>query len=121
MKLLITSRGEELGSQIDERFGRGAYFAIVDTDTMEIVVEKNEAAGSSGGAGIQAAQRVIDLGVEALATGNLGPKAAQVIGASGIRVYLGSSGTVEEVALKIKNGEMEQSRGPSVGQKHGME
>ncbi len=34
MKIAITSEGNSLNSLIDPRFGRCAFFAIYDTDTL---------------------------------------------------------------------------------------
>ena len=33
MKIAITAQGPELDAAVDPRFGRAAYFLIVDTDT----------------------------------------------------------------------------------------
>jgi len=38
MKVAITSSGNTLDALIDPRFGRCAYFIIVDTDTMQFKV-----------------------------------------------------------------------------------
>ena len=35
MKVAISSAGKDLTSPIDPRFGRCAYFVIVDTETMD--------------------------------------------------------------------------------------
>jgi predicted Fe-Mo cluster-binding NifX family protein len=38
MRLAITSTGEELDSNLDPRFGRTAYFIVVDPETMAFEV-----------------------------------------------------------------------------------
>ena len=35
MKIIITSTGETLESEFDQRFGRCAYFCVLDTETSE--------------------------------------------------------------------------------------
>ncbi|MBC8179295.1 MAG: dinitrogenase iron-molybdenum cofactor biosynthesis protein, partial [Deltaproteobacteria bacterium] len=58
MKVAVSSAGKDLDSQIDPRFGRCAYFIIVDTDTMDYEVFDNKNMNLGGGAGIQSAQFV---------------------------------------------------------------
>ena len=53
MKIAITSTGQTLDSQVDPRFGRAAYFIIVDTETMEFETIENQNVNASGGAGVK--------------------------------------------------------------------
>jgi predicted Fe-Mo cluster-binding NifX family protein len=48
------------------------------------------------GAGIQAAQLLVNLGVEAVITGHVGPKAFRTLKAAGVNIYLSEAATVEE-------------------------
>ena len=68
-------------------FGRAPYFSLTDTDTDKTEVVENAAADSEGGAGIRAAQAVLDMGAEALITPRLGENAANVLKAAGVRLY----------------------------------
>lgn len=102
MKIAISSQGTSLEAQVDSQFGRCQYFLIVDSATEAFEILVNEAATASGGAGVQAAQMVVNSGVEAVITGNLGPKATDILQASGIKTYLGVSGTIRQ-ALKQLN------------------
>ena len=70
MKIAVSSSGKGLDSQIDSRFGRCAYFLIVETDDMSFEVFDNESSALGGGAGIQSAQFVASKGVKAVITGN---------------------------------------------------
>ena len=54
MKIGVSSTGENLDANVDQRFGRCKYFLIVDMESMEFKVLSNENAMASGGAGIQA-------------------------------------------------------------------
>jgi predicted Fe-Mo cluster-binding NifX family protein len=56
MKIAVSSTGKNLDSQLDSRFGRCAYYLVVDSDDTRFEVYPNESASMSGGAGIQAAQ-----------------------------------------------------------------
>lgn len=106
MKVAVSSSGQDLNSPIDPRFGRCAYFLLVDTNDMSFKVFDNQSAALGGGAGIQSAQFVVSKGASAVITGNCGPNATKAFSAAGIDVYLGNSGTVGDAVRKLKNGEL---------------
>ena len=54
--------------------------------------------------GVQAAHDVIDLGVDAVITGNVGPKAAAALEAGSVKVYKRSWGTVREAIEQFNSG-----------------
>ena len=87
MRVLVTSTGDTLDSPVDQRFGRCAYFILVDPETMEFEAISNPYAQAPSGAGIQAAQMVIQTGAGAVITGALGPNASRVFMGSGIRLF----------------------------------
>ena len=120
MKIAITSKGKELGSEIDPRFGRCRYFLIVDLETLKFEAIENGSSMAMGGAGPQASQTVSKLGAEILITGNVGPNAFQALKASGIKVMIGASGTVEDMIAKFGRGELEEISNASVGSHSGM-
>jgi predicted Fe-Mo cluster-binding NifX family protein len=106
MKLAITSIGPELSSPFDPRFGRAKYLLFVDTPLRTFTALDNAVAMNvAEGAGIQAAQNVIDNKAEAVITGNCGPKAFRALQAAGIRVYLAPEGTVSENLDKFDHGQ----------------
>jgi len=108
MKVAVTSQGAELNSRIDPRFGRAEYFLVVDTETGEFSAHDNsQNLNAVQGAGIQAGRNVIDLGVEAVITGNVGPKAFATLQAGGVKVHIGAAGTVTDAIEKFKAGELE--------------
>lgn len=106
MKVAVTAQGKTMESNIDPRFGRCQYFVIVDMETGSFETMDNSAAGATGGAGVQAAQTLSDQKVDALITGNVGPNAIQGLKASGIKVYTGVSGTVQDAVNALKNGDL---------------
>jgi len=110
MKIAITSTGKELSSNLDPRFGRAAYFILVDPETMEFEVVDN--AGNlnlSQGAGIQAGKIMVDHKVDALITGHCGPKAFKVLQTAGVKIMTGALGTVADAVEQFKNGKLEAS------------
>lgn len=111
MKVAIASRGKELSSEPDPRFGRTRFFIVVDTDsdTFE-AVDNSQNLNAMQGAGIQAAQNVADLEVEAVVSGNVGPKAFRTLTAAGIKIFLaGNAATVRDVVDALKKGELEEA------------
>jgi len=110
MKLAITSTGKELGSNLDPRFGRAAYFIIVDPETMVFeVVENSQNLNLPQGAGIQAGKTIVDNHVDALITGHCGPKAFKVLQKAGAKIMTGAGGTVRDAIAQFNNGELEIS------------
>jgi predicted Fe-Mo cluster-binding NifX family protein len=120
LKVVVTATGENLDAQIDPRFGRCQYFIIVDVDSMKYEAVQNESTMASGGAGIQAAQSVAGMGVEAVITGNVGPNAYQTLSASGIRIVTGAVGIVRDAIEKFKKGELGNTSAPTVPGHFGM-
>ena len=105
VKIAITSRGENLDSPIDPRFGRAAFILIVDTVTNEVEVLDNSAnINAFKGAGIQAAVTVSDRGAEALLTGYCGPNAFKTLSAAGVKVANDISGTVRDAVHAYQEG-----------------
>lgn len=120
MKICITSQGNTLESQVDPRFGRCAYFIIVDPNTMDFEAIDNASAGSAGGAGIQSGQHVSEKGAKVVLTGNVGPNAFQTLNAAKIEIITGVNGTIKDTITKYKNGELKPISEPNVGSHFGM-
>jgi len=68
---------------------------------------QNPAVAAPGGAGIQSAQLVVDKGVEAVITGNVGPNAYQVLSSAGIAVYVGNFKSVREAVEAYRSGKLQ--------------
>jgi len=120
MKIAVSATGKDLNCQIDPRFGRCMCFIFVDPETMEFEAFENEGLMASGGAGVQAAQLIVQRGATALITGNLGPNAASALSASGIKVYLVPGGTVKDVIEGYKSGSLREASGATVPPHFGM-
>ena len=85
MKVAVSADKKDLDAPIDPRFGRCAFFIIVDTDDMSFEAFDNESVALSGGAGIQAAQFIASKGAEVIITGNVGPNAVNAFRLPGLR------------------------------------
>jgi predicted Fe-Mo cluster-binding NifX family protein len=120
MKIGVTATVGGLDAQVDPRFGRSRYFVIVDADTMAFETIPNEAFTAPGGAGIQAAQAMINKGVDVVISGNIGPNAFQVLAAAGVRIATGASGTVKDAVEQYKSGKLADVGGSTVVAHAGM-
>ena len=104
MKIAVTSTGPALEDAVDARFGRCAYFLIIDPDTMEFEAIPNPNLALGGGAGIQSAQLMAEKGVSVVLTGNCGPNAFNVFGAAGIQVITGVNEQVRQAVQQYTSG-----------------
>ena len=120
MKIAVTAKGNNLGAEVDPRFGRCLYLLIVNSETMEFEALENEGAMAMGGAGPQTAQAISQRGAEVVITGNVGPNAIQALNAAGIKVLTGASGSVKEVIEKYKNENLDETKTATVGSHAGM-
>ena len=65
------------------------------------------------GAGIKTASKMVDLDVDAVGSGFVGPKAFSVLAAAGIKVFSGLEGSVKEAIERISSGEITPDSAPS--------
>ena len=119
MKVVVSSSGDQIESQVSPVFGRCTYFVLVDTESMQATALPNPAMGASGGAGVQSAQYVVQQGAQAVVSGNVGPNAMQVLLASGISVYCVEGGTVRQAVEALNEAKLEAVELPTVGRDHG--
>lgn len=98
MKIVISSTGPSMSSNVDPRFGRASYLLLVDSETGKLIeaIDNTEQKDSSQGAGIAAAALVADKGAKYILTGVVGPKAMPIIEKAGIMVVPNTKGTIQE-------------------------
>jgi predicted Fe-Mo cluster-binding NifX family protein len=120
MKIVVSSQGDDLEALASPVFGRCAIYLFVDPETMEFEAVPNPAMGQGGGAGIQAAQFVVNRGARAVLTGNLGPNAYDVLQAAGVPGYLVGEGTIRRAVEAYKAGRLQAMGGANVAAHAGM-
>ncbi len=116
MKVAVSAIAPTAESQVDTRFGRCNYYVFVDTESGDVEAQENQAALSGSGAGIQAAQFVVEQEADAIISGHLGPNAYQVLNAAGLKLYRASGLTVQEAVEALEAGtlaEMGNATGPA--------
>lgn len=114
MKICLSSTADNLDGQLDPRFGRCAYLIIVNPQTLQCEAIPNAAAGASGGAGIQAAQTVINKQATTIITGNIGPNAFGALQAAGIEILIENSASLREIIEKYNSGQLQKTATPTV-------
>ncbi|MEA4900887.1 NifB/NifX family molybdenum-iron cluster-binding protein [Desulfitobacterium sp.] len=87
MKIAIPVDEKTLESNVCASFGRTPYFLIYDAETKESVFIDNNAAASTGGAGIKAAQTIVDNKANVLLTPRCGENAADVLKSADIKIF----------------------------------
>lgn len=108
MRVAIASAENDLEGNVADIFGRCAYFLIVDTEKGEISeVLENVSSNQMGGAGVSAAQAVAEKKVDAVISGNLGPRALDIFRQFGIAAYKGE-GKIKDVLKKLQSGELQK-------------
>ncbi len=120
MKIVVSAQGDTLEAPASPVFGRCPTYLLVDTETMDFEAVPNPAMSQGGGAGIQAAQFVVNHGAQAVLTGNLGPNAFDVLQAAGVPGYLVSEGTVRQAVDAFKGGRLQPLTGANVAAHAGM-
>jgi predicted Fe-Mo cluster-binding NifX family protein len=109
MKIIITTVSPAIESEVDPRFGRGAYLLVVDPDTLEWQAHPNPGVSASGGAGIQAARFASDQKAGAVISGDFGPHAFTALNVAGLQMYLfGACRNARDAVARFKAGELER-------------
>ena len=102
-----------LESKVSTIFGRCPFFMFIDPQNKEFEIKENAAKTASGGAGIQAAQMVVDQGSGAVISGNLGPKAHSVLASASIPVYQFPGGSAQEALEAYQQDSLKSLDSPS--------
>ena len=86
-KIAVGTEKPEAESLISELFGRSNYFILFDkkNNTEEIIT--NPFARTFGGAGIQAAQLLVEKNVDILITNQIGNNAMRILNSAGVKVF----------------------------------
>lgn len=107
MLIAIPATEQTLTSEIASRFARAKYFIIYDpsNETFQ-ALENSQDLFNAQGAGIQAAQIVLDSNAKVLITYNCGPKAVALLQRGQIEVFVTDTPTVTveaAIALYLAN------------------
>lgn len=107
MKIVLSSQGKANDALVDVRFGRCKYFAVYDVESNTFEFFENSGKESNQGAGIAAAQMVLEFGVDALLTERLGPKAFKVLQVSDIELFRCHGMSLKDAVERFKTKSLE--------------
>lgn len=96
---------DETKEKVCVTFGRAPYFLFVDGKNR--VIKENPGSISQGGAGLQAAQFLVDEHVDVLITRRCGQNAADVFNEANIKVYETKELNIEKVLVAYQETKLE--------------
>ncbi|WKY47544.1 NifB/NifX family molybdenum-iron cluster-binding protein [Eubacteriaceae bacterium ES3] len=108
MKIAIPVDENTIDTEVCMSFGRAPYFYIYDTQEKQGDFLANEAATAQGGAGIKAAQIIVDTGANVLITPRCGENAADVFKQAEIKLYKNKNESIEDNVKAYQGGSLEE-------------
>ena len=105
MKIIVPVEDNKMTTRISQSFGRAAFFLLIIQIPRKKPIE-NSAAQAQGGAGIKAAQLVVDNSPDALLTPRCGQNAADVLEAANIKIYQTKGNDLMENIAAFKEGKL---------------
>jgi predicted Fe-Mo cluster-binding NifX family protein len=106
MIIAIPAEANSLDSATCVSFGRAPYYCLYNTETESSTFMTNLAAESAGGAGIQAAQDLVDQHIETLITFRLGENAAKVLQAAKVGMLKALNLSVADNISALQEGKL---------------
>ncbi|MFW6028801.1 MAG: NifB/NifX family molybdenum-iron cluster-binding protein [Halanaerobiales bacterium] len=106
-----------LDAELNPRFGRTPFFAVVDIDSEEVEFVNNSAQNAASGAGVEAAQIVADQKADLMFTPRIGPRAFTGLNKLKMKVYL-AEGSIKDAIDAYKNDELEEVDKPTNAAQH---
>lgn len=107
MKVAITTQGAGVNPAVNPQFGRTRWFVVYDTvSNVSFAVDNQKNVDATQGAGVQMGRSIIELGVQAVITGRVGPKAFATLQACGVPIYTSTEISVDDAINKFKTGQL---------------
>ena len=109
MKIAISATDNTLDASVDSRFGRCAWFLVVDSENMGYEAIKNENAEAASGAGTSCAQLILGKGADAVISGRVGPNAHEVLKQGDVTIFIApADSSVRETIQKCMHNQLQQ-------------
>lgn len=103
MRIIMPVNDDNITSGVCVSFGRAPYFMVWDTQENKATFVENPGANSSGGAGVKAAQCVVDQKVDSLIVPRIGKNASDVTDVAAIKLFQSVSDDImENITLAIE-------------------
>ncbi len=103
MKTVITSKGNNEKAKFDPRFGRAAWFCVLDEESGKSTFIENDQSEATGGAGVKAAEKIVELGIQKVISGDFGPKAKDLLDKFNIQMVIitDDQQSIKEIVSKL--------------------
>lgn len=106
MKVALPVNDQTMEACVCQSFGRAQYFLIYDTEFKKTSFLDNSGAVSQGGAGIKAAQTIVDSKASALITPRCGENAAKVMKAAKVKIYQTINDSIQDNLTAFSAGKL---------------
>lgn len=106
MKIIIPTEEKNSEGNVSDIFGRAKYFAVYDSEKDIYDFVENIGGKSVNGAGIKAAQQVIDLKADAVILPRIGKNGADLLEAADIKLYKQEASKIKANLKSFKNGDL---------------
>ncbi len=114
MRIAVTAMEKSLEAPVSARFGRSLYVFVADTRTRVVRIVDNRAYAALGlGAGAKTAEMLAKIGVDWVATGEIGRESFEILANSGIRVATCVKATCREALDRLERGGIPAAQGPT--------
>lgn len=108
VKIIIPAEKKTMESPICLSFGRAPFFLVMNTESGAFEIIENKAEAVQGGAGIKAAQLVLDAGAEAVIAYRMGQNAFDVLKKAKVQLLRAEGETAAEAAALFKAGKLKE-------------
>lgn len=112
MRVAVATQQGGLSDQVSPMVGRAPTYTLVKLEDDQIKnssVMRNQFAQSASGAGVQAAQMLVNEGIEVILGGNFGPNLANIFNRAGVEMYQVQGETVESAVNQYLQGELRKA------------
>jgi predicted Fe-Mo cluster-binding NifX family protein len=106
MRIAIPVTSDHADARIADTFARAPFFLITDSQTGAEQIIANPSASESNGAGVKAAQTIVDQGVSVLLAPRCGQSASQVLEAASVTISKVPVGPAHSVAANYLRGKL---------------
>ena len=110
MKIAVSSIDKNINSNVDKIFGRCPYFIIAEIKDDKIEkteIIENKSTDQMSGAGVLTAQLMAEKDINVVITGNVGPRAMDILKQFNIEIYFGD-GVIKEVLQEFIDKKLEK-------------
>jgi len=114
-KVAIASDRADIDGVVYYRFASSPYFIIYDVKTNELQVMQNPYAAQVRGMGITVAQMLINLKIDAVIVGGVGPQSFDAFYLAKVEVYGPATGTVRKAIADYQAGTLNELKEANLG------